>query len=328
MHGNWRQCARHGLTVAALWAMTATATAVDPGRGLIHAVDELSGASHARQVRFVDAAIGELTAAYRQLSAQAGDGQAGWATSTRAFSARLGAAAAAARAGAAIRILAEADGSLRVVVGSRPARQFMITAPAAGSGVALERAILERFCRADGCGRTPQVAGTARAATRQPESPVLAGRLSGTAAPGMVLSEVPGATRARQRVSIPQLVEALPGGDDGLRCRAGGAVHARLQASACAQLEREIRALALAVHAAARRGIAIEWPLLAMPPRIGMADKLLFNARGDHVALALPALACAPELRAQLVPWLQDRLVGSMRELTFEPPSRLVYAAR
>ncbi len=320
------QWSRRLFAALACCALSTNAAALDPSRGLSRAVDELANASSAQQLRFVDAAVEELAKAHRQLSAEAGGAAPRWAGSTRNFNSRLQAAAAAAHRGAAVRILAEADGTVRVVVGSQPARQFMITAPTAGGGATLERAILRRFCRDDGCGRAPGRKRAAERATTQAIARTLFAR------PTHGLAPTPATPVSDRQATIRSdraaLVAALPPGDDGLRCRADLAPHARLYASACRELTREIRALAAAVHAAARRGVHIAWPMIALPPRRNPSDKLVFNDHGDEVVLALPALARAPELRAQLVPWLQERLAGHPSELPFEPPSRLVYAVR
>lgn len=217
-----------------------------------------------------------------------------WVRGTQSYLASLHRAAAAARAGSAVRLVVEPDATLRVIVGYDPPRQFMVSAPRAGDRGRLEQAILRRFCIIDGCGAKPRmVAAPAREVLR----PVRPGT---------------------------SVVATLAGGDDGLHCVEAGR-HQRLVGRACAALLSEVRGLVIALHAAARHGITIDWAMPARPRRQGQGHVLAINHAGVSVRLPLPMLARSPELLVDILPWARARLTGEVRTLALSPPARLVY---
>lgn len=286
--------------------------ALPSGQSLLGAVRELATAPDARRAAFVAAAVTELSAAYRvaaQPSAkhrQRGQPAKSWNAGAQAYVARLQRAAAAARAGAAVQLLIDGGRNVRVIVGRRPARQFMISAPGARGRVALERAIVRRLCAQLACGARPSaLASSAPAAT------------AGTMA--AALSHTPRAPPA------PRLVQTLASGDDGLRCAPHEVRHQVLYDSACQALLGDVRALVKALHGSARSGVSIDWRMPARPYAKGAVYALAVNAHGDTVSMPLAVLADAPELLLDILPWAQARLYGRFETLALRPPARLVY---
>ena len=294
------------LVLQPAWAVSST-------QSLVSAARELAQGPAASRAAFVEAAVAELSAAYR-VAAKSGSqdrhrGQRAsrWKAGTQAYVARLQRAAAAARAGAPVRLLVERGASLRVIVGRRPARQFMISAPRAHGRAALERAIVRRLCVELACG--------ARAA-------VLA-----SAAPLSTARSVTMPLRPRLPLTppAPRLVTSLASGDDGLRCAQDEVRHHVLYNNACQALLGDVRALLKALHSRARSGVSIDWRMPARPYAKGTSYALALNARGDTVDLPLALLGEAPELLLDILPWSQARLFGRFQILTLRPPSRLVY---
>ena len=294
------------LLFALAYALSLPAAALSARQSLASAARELSHGPAATRAAFVEAAVAELTAAHRALAAQAaraGKKGQGWGNGTQPYVARLQRAAAAARGGAQVRLVVERDRSLRVVVGARPARQFMIAAPRAAGRAALEHAILRRLCAADSCTLPPAGA------------PLNA-----------VLSPAPRATPPATPPA-PRLVERLPGGDDGLRCAQDGVRHQVLYDNACQALLVDARALLSALHAAARRGVSIDWNMPARPREQGKAQVLAVNGSGGTITASMPTLAAAPELLIDLLPWAHARVMGIYQVLALRPPASLIYGA-
>ena len=290
------------LLFALAYALSLPAAALSARQSLASAARELSHGPAATRAAFVEAAVAELTAAHRAVAVQAAKaGKKGqrWGNGTQPYVARLQSAAAAARGGAQVRLVIERDRSLRVVVGARPARQFMIAAPRAAGRAALEHAILRRLCAADGCTLPP------------------AGALLNA-----VLSPAP-----RAPPPAPRLVERLPGGDDGLRCAQDGVRHQVLYDNACQALLVDARALLSALHAAARRGVSIDWNMPARPREQGKAQVLAVNGSGGTITASMPTLAAAPELLIDLLPWAHARVMGIYQVLALRPPASLIYGA-
>lgn len=276
-------------------------------------VPHLANASAASRAAFAEAAALELAAAYRAAARAAGSDAGRWAAATRAYVQRLEAAARAARTGAPVRVLADPDGSLRVVVGRRPARQFSIAAPRAGGTAALERAILEHWCGRDACAAPRSAPATAaRALPFEIEAPMV---------------RVPGAPAVAAPPPRPRYAAHLPTGRDGLACASGGRPHARLVELACGALATDLNRLAVALHGAALRGIELEWERLAPPRRSGTVHRVVVNGRGEVVTVDLPALARAPEVLRAVLPWLAARLAGEVRAQALDPPAALIYGA-
>ena len=284
-------------------------------QSLVGAARELSRAPAATQAAFVEAAVTELSAAYRVAARQGAKhnkkGQA-WSAGAQAYVAGLQRAAAAARAGAPVRLLVDGRHSVRVLVGGRPTRQFIISAPRANGRLALERAILRRLCAVQGCAAA---------------NPLLA---SGEPASTAVRITAPGARSALSlplKPLAPRLVTTLASGDDGLRCAQDEVRHHVLYDNACKALLGDVRALVTALHASARRGVAIDWRMPARPYATGTDYAMAVNERGDTVSLPMAALAEAPALLLDILPWAQGRLFGHFQTLELHPPARLVYSA-
>lgn len=306
---------------------TPPCAALSPDQSLAQAAPELSRAAPATRAAFVAAAAAEIAAAHGSVLKTPDKGKnaaqgARWQRAARAYVGRLHAAADAARDGAAVRLVVEPDQTLRVVVGSRPARQFMVAAPRPDDQPRLERAILKRLCASPGCdGRLPDKTTTRLAAADGP--PVDTLRLTPPAPLPRALPAVP----FKAAPPAPRLVASLPPGDDGLGCAEDEVRHRVLHARACAALLGEARALLRALHGAARRGVVIDWGTPATPRSEGAQQVLAVNARGDVLRLSLPNLVQAPGLLVDILPWARARLYGQAQPTRLRLPGQLVYGA-
>ena len=325
------------LCCAAVLAWTAPSAALSSKQSLVGAAPELSEASAATRASFVEVAVAELVAAHRAATRHGGkrrkaqganprDNQAAaWNKGTQAYIARLHSIAAAARAGASVRLVVDRGRLLRVVVGSRPARQFIVAAPQPKGRAALERAILRRLCALDACAApaaSPMIAEPSLATVHITAvgAPAITG--SGTAAPPLTSYR----PATPPTATPPRLVSALSA-SDGLSCAQQEVRHHVLYKHACDALLADVRALLKALHAAARRGVAIDWRMPARPYAKGANYELAVNGQGGTVAVPMPALGQAPELLVEILPWAQARLFGGVPHLCLTPPSRLVYGA-
>ena len=259
-------------------------------------IEALELAPAVSRAAFVEAATDELMSAYRAAAAGADDDA--WVRSLRAYVGDLGAAADAARQGAEVRFATEPDGTLRVIVGSRPARQFMLTAPRPDERYRLEQSVLARYCDMTGC---PSIS---------PATPEPAAVTIGRAATPALAS----ASRTR-----------IPVGDDGLRCAHDAVRHRRLYEEACAALLQDVRSLAATVHALVREGVVLDWTALARG-RARESRLLIIDTPAGARVLTLPALAQVPAFMADIAPWLRARLAGEVRVLALKPPERLIYS--
>ena len=303
------------LIYGSLLVLAQPAWALSSKQSLVSVARELSTAPAATRAAFVAAAVAELSAAYGVAAKQSakhgkrGKKTSAWSAGAQAYVAGLQRAAAAARAGAPVRLLVDRGRSLRVVVGHRPARQFIISAPRATGRLALERAILRRLCAVQGCAAaTPLVTSG--------EPPLTTVRI--TALPVQAVPSKP---------LLPQLVNTLSSGDDGLRCAQDEVRHHVLYDNACKALLGDVRALIKALHGSARGGAVIDWRMPARPYAQGAVYTMAVNARGDTVSLPLAVLAEAPELLVDILPWAHGRLFGRFQALALRPPARLVYGA-
>jgi hypothetical protein len=201
------------------------ASGVSAARDLAATAAQLDAQPRAVRARFVDAAVAAVTAAYRAEARRAGE-RSSWARGARAYNRRLSEIAAAARAGAGVRVVVDAERSVRVVVAG--GRQFIVAGPNPATQATLERAVLQGFCPRGTCG--------AEALSRHPR---------------LALQERP--------PSGPRLALRLGADDDGLRCNDRAQRHPRLIAAACNALFADLRALARALHARARAGATLDW---------------------------------------------------------------------
>jgi len=321
------------------WAVPAAA--LSSQQSLVSAVQELTRAPATTRAAFVEAAVVEMAAAHHRAAARpagrpvkAGKGNphdrklAGWNKGTQAYIGRLQRAAAAARDGAPVRLLVDRGRILRVVVGGQPARQFIIAAPQPNGRPALERAILRRLCAVDGC--QPKTLTSLKG-----EPPLTTVRITAPNAPPIAGTGTPAEPLTSYRPSTPpkpvappapRLVSSLSG-SDGLACVEDEVRHHVLYDHACQALLTDVRALVTALHAAARRGVSIDWRMPARPRPKGESHELAINGQGGTVSVPMPALGEAPELLLEILPWAQGRLFGRFQPLALRPPSRLVYGA-
>lgn len=320
-----------------MWALPAAA--LSSQQSLISAARELSKASAARRAAFVEAAVAELSAAHRAAAREGAKRRArnanpvdnktaNWSKGTQAYVGRLQQAAAAARAGAPVRLVVDRGRLLRVVVGHQPARQFIVAAPQAKGRPALERAILRRLCAVDGCGSASltSVRGEPPLSTVRISAPQ-ATPIAGTAPPAPALTSYrPTAPSKPAPPVAPRLVSSLASAD-GLACAQHEVRHHVLYDNACKALLLDVRALVQALHAAARRGVMIDWRMPARPQAKGDNYELAVNGHGGTVNVPMPALAAVPELLVEILPWAQARLYGRFQTLALQPPSHLVYGA-
>ena len=308
-----------GLVVCcALLAGAHPAWALSSKQSLPSAMRELSSAPAATRTAFVEAAVTELSAAYRAAAlhgAQRGKRvkkAKAWNAGSQAYVASLQRAAAAARAGAPVQLLVDRSRSLRVIVGRRPVRQFIISAPRAQGRLALERAIMRRLCAVQACGST-LTPTTLSARGREPPLTVVT-----MAPPPLPTKPLP--------PPAPRLVTTLSS-SDGLRCAQDDVRHHVLYDNACKALLGDVRALVKALHNRARGGVVIDWRMPARPYVKGAEYAMAVNARGDTVSAPMTLLGAAPELLVDILPWAHERLFGRFQSLELRPPARLVYSA-
>lgn len=331
------QLSPRALCLLVLLAWAAPSAALSSKQSLASAAPELSKASVATRANFVEVAVAELVAAHRAAArhgskprkAQGANPRdnkaAAWNKGTQAYIASLHSAAAAARAGASVRLVVDRGRLLRVVVGSRPARQFIVAAPQPKGRAALERAILRRLCALDGCGDSSVSAVAAEPSLATVHLTALGAQaITGTGSAATPLTSYRPATPPKP--APPRLVSALSS-SDGLSCAQLEVRHHVLYEHACEALLADVRALVKALHVAARRGVAIDWRMPARPYAQGENYELAVNGHGGTVSLPLPALGQAPELLVDILPWAQGRLFGGAPHLSLTPPSRLVYGA-
>ncbi|MCB1746727.1 MAG: hypothetical protein KDK06_06105, partial [Gammaproteobacteria bacterium] len=202
-----------------------------------------------------------------------------------------------------------------VVVGRRPARQFVLAPPHPGERAALEGEVVRRLCVRLACGGGPATAFAVAL-----DSP------DGT--PPTPLVELDALDTPPRPARPDGVVGRLPDGPDGLDCAAPLGRHARLYAAACAAVTAEVRTLAAALHARAVGGSLLDWQVLAAATWRAGGQRLVVNVDGDTVNVATPLLARYRDLYAAVLPWLHARLGGRVEPLALVPPARLVYAVQ
>ncbi|MEQ8231340.1 MAG: hypothetical protein RLW61_14065 [Gammaproteobacteria bacterium] len=344
-HSSLRRLA--SLVLLGALAPAASAT-IDPRAPLVEALDTLRAADAATRARFVAVAVDALAAQHRATLGSAG-ADVSWARGTRAYVARLQSIAAAAESGERVLLIHDPHEGLRVIVGRQPARQFVLAPPRPDARAALERDVLERLCLHVDCrrdvapnfvaGRADGVAAGFRAAaptssaadvevapstamvrTGVPESPP-------EASPGPVPKPPQAPAVPPPPANADGVVAVLPAGDDGLDCARGDGRHALLLDRACATVVGEVRALAEALHAAARGGHQPDWRVLERGDWIGRGDALVTALDGHRVTVGAPTLARYPALYSAALAWIRARLTGKVLATALAPPAPLVYAA-
>ncbi len=289
------------LTLALALAPVGAATVADDGLPVMtlrQVLPELRRSSARERRIFVEIAVAVLADRFLAAASESAD-DAGWARNTRAYVADLWRAVDAVRAGGAVSILEEHDGSLRVVVAGAPASQFALMPPKPAQRAALEAEIAAHLCRSMDC------------------SPVEHALLA--------VAVPPPGTGVPSNAGGARLVDD-PGGNDGLRCVADG-VHSRLRETACARLLAEVRVLVKALHLHALSGQPLEWGMLMQPKWRRRGRELVVAGDGTVVFADTPLLGRYPQMVVELVPWMRARVGGTAREHTLKPPPRLVYTA-
>ncbi|MFO8153485.1 hypothetical protein [Thioalkalivibrio sp.] len=98
---------------------------------------------------------------------------------------------------------------------------------------------------------------------------------------------------------------------DGLRCEFPDLASRGEREATCRALATDLHALAAALREAARRGQRIEWSHLALDAgSVGLRQRVVVNARGDYLAVAVPELAGNRVDWAEVRRWLQARSKG------------------
>lgn len=247
---------------------------------------------------FVEVAVALLSDRFLAAAGNSGD-DAGWARATRGYVAQLWRSVDAVRAGAAVSLMEELDGGLRVVVAGPTVHQFALLPPRPEQRIALEGEVMTHLCRSIDCGRLDYALdASAAAATSATGAPIAA-----------------------------RGVRTLSNVGDGLSCAAGNARHRRLRMRACSSLLVEVRALATALQDSERAGQRLDWSVLMAPLWHRRGAELLVAADGSRITVEAPLLARYPEILASVMPWIRARLTGTVREQAIALPSRLIYAS-
>ncbi len=116
---------------------------------------------------------------------------------------------------------------------------------------------------------------------------------------------------------------------DGLQCGFGDVRHLRLKQAACAQVMQELRYVGASLRAVAQYGGDIAWESIALAPEpASQKPRLIYNRQGDFFHAPLHALAQAPDLLREAIPWLQAQLRGSTTYHLIKSPEKLAYLSR
>jgi len=271
----------------------------------------LGKAGPATQIAFVEIAVDALILRYRQAAAD-GSSDPGWVRGTEAFIDQLRRAAEGARSGGSVQVLPQPDEGWRVIVGSRPAQQFVLAPPRPSERAALEREVAESLCARISCSG----ADTFR------EPPVLT--MDAVQTPADIIAAV---------VEVPPpprpdgIVIELEEAEDSLSCDRGDGRHARLLTLACDRVTDELETLLKALHATALGGRTVDWSILEAQRWSEPGMRLQINAEGESVLAPLPLMTRYPGLLGDAFPWLKSRLTGSGELVTLRLPSRLIYSA-
>lgn len=247
---------------------------------------------------FVEVAVAVLADRFLA-AAQASADDDRWARHTRSFVADLWRAVDGVRAGGTVQIIEDPDSSLRIVVSGARNHQFALLPPRPADRAAVEAEIMRNLCLSVDCSyieRSLEVAAPATATARQ---------------------------------TTPQLTRgtrATPA-NDGLSCAPGGGRHARLRASACTRLLREMRALREVLYRSHAGGLELDWSVLDPPLWRKRGSELLVRQDGATVTVDAPLLGRYPALLATVMPWIRAHIDGRVQTLEVAPPARLIYAA-
>jgi hypothetical protein len=172
-------------------------------------------------------------------------------------------------------------------------RPLWVAWPRVDTQTRSERELAAEFCRRHDCGR--EDAGAAGAAGPVPHA------LQGT----WVLSQ-----------------RRPPGWEstDGLRCEFADLSARAGKEAACRAIVADLRMLAEALEAAARRGEPIQWERLALQHEpVGALHRVVVNERGDYVQVSVPALAQTAVDWGAARRWLRARAEGRAAAATILP---------
>jgi hypothetical protein len=172
-------------------------------------------------------------------------------------------------------------------------RPLWVAWPRVDTQTRIERELAAEFCRRHDCGR--EEAGTAVAAGPVPRA------LQGT----WVFSQ-----------RRPPAWESA----DGLRCEFADLSNRAGKEAACRAIVADLRVLAEALEAAARRGEPIQWERLALQhDPVGALHRVVVNERGDYVQVSVPALAQTAVDWGAARRWLRARAEGRAAAATILP---------
>lgn len=234
---------------------------------------------------FAVAVLREMIAMYRA-EIKPGDlavddsAYARWSRSVSGFADQLQAAADRIAPGTPVAILSGPDGDVYLEVQGRP---IIVSAPRMARQAALERSIVAHFCDQYPCD----------------------GLIEG-------YSE-----RSGERIdALPHWqfrVGPVPSCSTGTGLELLFNSERRLleKRELCRQLFAELAALARALAAAQRRGVALEWDQLRLQAVDAATTQVLVNRAGDGLALSLPTLAASPRLLGSVLPWLISATEGA-----------------
>jgi hypothetical protein len=130
--------------------------------------------------------------------------------------------------------------------------------------------------------------------------------LEGAGARAVAPSAAPGTWRLAQ--FQPPTWESI----DGVHCEFRDASRLGEKERICRDIVADLHVLAAALRAARRGGEQIEWQHLGMrPDTSGGQHRVIVNARGDYIAVYVPALAAQPIEWRGAGRWLEARLDGN-----------------
>ncbi len=296
-------CCLPSSPVAALEPGVANPT---PGYGLDQLALGLGDAPQAVRAELAHAALDELAAAYAAEAKRArrerrhakNPDLLRWAVAVENLAAELATLAGSVTGATPVRVSLGPDNSVNLVVDGTPVE---VNGPRPQDQAALERRVIERFCRLNDCERW-------------------------ISAPAP-LQPPPLSVEATTRWSFSETTGPVCSSYGGLEFRFDNATDLSRKREACARVVAELNILATEIARHKERGLRVDWDALALHTLPGGdRQRVALNRDGDAFQAYLPGLAAAPKLVDLLKPWLIARVNGLQHQLVVDDAETLLPA--
>lgn len=250
------------------------------------------------QQDFTWIALSELVASYEKVytssasekskKKKAREKLSSWRSGTQAYIAQLHRLMERFSGGVEIQIHVEKAGPPVIYIDDTP---VIISGPEIGSGMQMERRIVDAYCAMYDCGDLVSSAGR-NAATE---------RVSSSAAGGWTLQNS-GSTSYRTADGLLFLFSELSGRDE--------------KQQACNAIAAELRELSNGLRDAALAGHWIEWDSIEIQPQgDGRGERVKFNSAQEFLRLPLPLLAQSLPYTPAMLTWLKQRAFDDTAEV-------------